>query len=95
MMLAALPERYSSAGEAEGALERAHIAVNGLPLPWPGGQGLRLGTPAVTTRGFGTAEIDTVAEWVADVLDEPSSAAVIGRVREGVRELCGRFPVYA
>ncbi|HEX5419833.1 MAG TPA: serine hydroxymethyltransferase, partial [Gammaproteobacteria bacterium] len=99
MMLVALPERFTSADAAEGALDRAHIAVNGMPLPAAAhsarGQGLRLGTPAVTTRGFGLDEIDALAAWVADVIDEPASETVSGRVRERVRELCGRFPVYA
>jgi glycine hydroxymethyltransferase len=57
-------------------------------------RGLRLGTPAVTTRGFGPDEIDVVADGVADVLADPESEACIGRVRERMRNLCAHFPVY-
>jgi glycine hydroxymethyltransferase len=98
MLLVALPDGHAGAAAAEAALERAHIAVNGVPLPAAGGRiapGLRLGTPAVTTRGFGAAEIERVADWVADVLDEPASEAGILRVRGAALELCARFPVYA
>ncbi len=57
--------------------------------------GLRLGTPAITTRGFGQAETATLAGWIADVLDDIGNEDTIDRVRGQVLELCGRFPVYA
>jgi glycine hydroxymethyltransferase len=100
MLLVALPPGGLDASAAEVALERAHIAVNGAELPF-GGNGagpvraLRLGTPAVTTRGFGLAEIDVVADAIAEVLAHPESAETLGRVRERMRNLCARFPVYA
>src|SRR5690606_7604220 len=80
----------------ETALERAHIAVNGVTLPGTDGlkPALRLGTPAVTTRGFGLAEIDAVADWLADVVERPESDEVAGRVRAEADELLARFPVY-
>src|SRR5690606_28477637 len=56
---------------------------------------LRVGTPAVTTRGFGPAEITAAADWLADVVERPQDAAVAARVRAGARELLARFPVYA
>jgi glycine hydroxymethyltransferase len=56
--------------------------------------GLRLGTPAATTRGFDEAEMRQVAGWIADILDAGGSAAAIERVRPQVMELCRRFPVY-
>jgi glycine hydroxymethyltransferase len=87
---------------AERALERAHIAVNRMAVPSdsPGAMahsatGLRAGTPAVTTRGFGDAEIRMLSGWVAVVLDAGEADAVVDRVRAGVRELTAEFPVYA
>jgi glycine hydroxymethyltransferase len=105
MLLMALPAGSIDAGAAEAVLERAHIAVNGADLPTAGAgsggasdvspaRGLRLGTPAVTTRGFGPEEIDVVADAIADVLADPESEACIGRARERMRDLCTRFPVY-
>jgi len=82
---------------AESRLERAGITVNhiGIPgsdaaVPW----GLRLGTPAITTRGMGPDEAARIAHWVADVLDQPDSPAVIDRVRRAAEALGGEFPVY-
>jgi glycine hydroxymethyltransferase len=49
----------------------------------------------VTTRGFGPAEIDLVAGWLADLLEAPASEATIAGVRAGVMNLCSRYPVYA
>ncbi|HEX6995550.1 MAG TPA: serine hydroxymethyltransferase [Gammaproteobacteria bacterium] len=96
MLLVAVEGARADAAELEAALERAHIAVNGVTLPGRDGlrPALRLGTPAVTTRGFGATEIETVADWLADVVDRPGSADVAARVREGARELLARFPVY-
>jgi glycine hydroxymethyltransferase len=56
--------------------------------------GLRVGTPAVTTRGFREAEVRQVANWMADVIDAAGSEASVQRVRGQVLELCRRFPVY-
>jgi glycine hydroxymethyltransferase len=57
--------------------------------------GLRIGTPAVTTRGFKEREVEQLSLWIADVLDERGAPAVIERVRGEVMALCRRFPVYA
>jgi glycine hydroxymethyltransferase len=57
--------------------------------------GIRLGSPALTTRGFGIAHSTTVANLVADVIEAPDDASVLTRVREEVRLLCQRFPVYS
>jgi glycine hydroxymethyltransferase len=54
----------------------------------------RIGTPAMTTRGFKELEAERVANMIADVLDAPSDEAVIARVRDEARALCQRFPVY-
>ena len=56
--------------------------------------GLRIGTPAATTRGFKEAEIRQVADWIADVLDAEGAEGTIERVRGEVVALCKRFPVY-
>jgi glycine hydroxymethyltransferase len=57
--------------------------------------GIRIGTPAVTTRGFGPAECQTLTGWICDMLDAPEDAAVLERVRNEVIQLCRKFPVYA
>jgi glycine hydroxymethyltransferase len=88
---------------AETALDAAGITVNKNTIPFDANppmvaSGIRIGTAAVTTRGFGAAEMDLVAAWISEVLvaaaaGEPD-AAVGGTVRARVRELCGRFPLY-
>ena len=84
---------------AEEALGRAHITVNKNAVPNDPQKpfvtsGLRLGTPAVTTRGYLEAECVELANWICDVLDKPDDEAVIARVRENVTRQCARFPVY-
>jgi glycine hydroxymethyltransferase len=64
------------------------------PRPPAIASGLRIGTPASTTRGFKEREVEQVADFVADVLDAGGADNVIERVRAQVLELCGRFPVY-
>ncbi len=86
--------------DADAALGRANITVNKNAVPNDPRSpfvtsGLRLGTPAITTRGFGQAETATLAGWIADVLDDIGNEDTIDRVRGQVLELCGRFPVYA
>jgi len=85
--------------DADAWLGRANITVNKNAVPNDPRSpfvtsGLRMGTPAVTTRGFGEAECRTLAGWIADVLDARGDAAAIERARGQVLELCGRFPVY-
>ena len=57
--------------------------------------GLRIGTPAITTRGFGEAEVGELAGWVADIVDNIDDEAVNKRVRDQVLDVCRRFPVYS
>ncbi|MDR2164471.1 MAG: serine hydroxymethyltransferase, partial [Zoogloeaceae bacterium] len=85
--------------DAEAALGRAHITVNKNAIPKDPEKpfvtsGIRIGTPAMTTRGFKELEVETVAHLIADVLDAPEDAAVCARVRKEVVALCGKFPVY-
>jgi len=95
MVLVDLGGRAPSAKAAEAALEHAHIAVSRIRLPHGPGDvatGLRLGTPAVTTRGFAAAEISLIVDSIADILDDESNAGA--RALEAVRDLCRLFPVY-
>ncbi|HEY4528800.1 MAG TPA: serine hydroxymethyltransferase [Luteimonas sp.] len=84
---------------AEEALGRAHITVNKNAVPNDPQKpfvtsGLRLGTPAVTTRGYTEADCIELAGWICDVLDNPGDEGVIERVREQVTAQCRRLPVY-
>ena len=84
---------------AEEALGRAHITVNKNSVPNDPQKpfvtsGLRIGTPAVTTRGYGEQDCVDLANWMCDVLDAPEDEAVIARVRENVTAQCRKFPVY-
>ena len=85
--------------DAETALGRAHITVNKNAIPNDPQKpfvtsGIRLGTPAMTTRGFTEIEAEQVADLIADVLDAPHDEAVLARVRGEVSTLCKKFPVY-
>lgn len=85
--------------EAEIALGKAHITVNKNGIPNDPQKpmvtsGIRIGTPAMTTRGFTEIEAEDVAHLVADVLDAPNDEAVLARVRKDVAALCKKFPVY-
>ena len=85
---------------ADAALGRAHITVNKNAVPNDPRSpfvtsGLRIGTPAVTTRGFKEAECKTLTHWMCDVLDDLENDNMIGSVRHKALELCRRFPVYA
>ena len=85
--------------EAEKALDRAAITVNKNAIPFDvnpplNPSGIRLGSPAVTTRGFREAEMREVGALIAKVLDDVSSETVIAAVRQRVAELTARFPLY-
>ena len=85
--------------DAEAALGRAHITVNKNAVPNDPQKpfvtsGLRIGTPAVTTRGYGEQDCVDLAGWLCDVLDAPQDEAVIARVRDAVAAQCARYPVY-
>ncbi len=85
---------------ADAALGRAYITVNKNSVPNDPRSpfvtsGLRLGTPAITRRGFKEEETTLLANWICDVLDDIENEETILAVREKVKEICARFPVYA
>ena len=99
MLLVDLRGTRVDATHAERALHAAHIAVNRASLPGDAGSeptkgdgGLRLGTPAVTTRGLAEPEIRTLSGWIADVLDAAGAEPVVARVRTEVLKMCARSP---
>jgi glycine hydroxymethyltransferase len=99
MFLLDLRAKHITGKAAEAALGEAHITVNKNAIPNDPEKpfvtsGIRIGSPAMTTRGFGKAEAVQVADLIADVLDAPADAANLARVREKVTALCRRLPVY-
>ena len=99
LMLIDLIGRETSGKDAEAALGKAHITVNKNAVPNDPRSpfvtsGLRIGTPAVTTRGYREPECVALAEWMCDVLDAPNDGKVIAGVRDNVVLQCRNFPVY-
>ncbi len=99
LMLVDLRPKKINGKAAQDALGRAHITVNKNMIPFDPekpalASGVRVGTPALTTRGMGTAEMKVVAGLIVDVLESPSDEAVAERVRGQVKELCRGFPLY-
>jgi len=100
LMLVSLIDKGITGKAADAALGRANITVNKNAVPNDPQSpfvtsGLRLGTPAITTRGFGGDEVRELSGWIADILDDLDNEATNARVRGQVLELCKRFPVYA
>lgn len=99
LFLVSLIKQDITGKDADAALGRAHITVNKNAVPNDPRSpfvtsGLRIGTPAITTRGFGESECRDLAGWICDILDNLDDEAVNSRVREQVSALCARFPVY-
>jgi glycine hydroxymethyltransferase len=99
LMLLDLRPKKITGKDAEAALGRAHITVNKNAIPNDPEKpmvtsGIRIGSPAMTTRGFGTNEARILSGLIADVLEKPSDEASLSRVRSQVAELCAAFPVY-
>jgi glycine hydroxymethyltransferase len=99
LFLMSLADRNITGKDADAALGRANITVNknavpNDPRPPMVTSGLRIGTPASTTRGFREREVEQVADFITEVLDAEGEAAVVARVRAAVLELTRRFPVY-
>jgi glycine hydroxymethyltransferase len=100
LFLVSLIKQDITGKDADAALGKAHITVNKNAVPNDPRSpfvtsGLRIGTPAATTRGFGESECRDLAGWMCDVLDNLEDPSVNDRVREQVSALCKRFPVYA
>ncbi|MDO4683404.1 MAG: serine hydroxymethyltransferase [Lautropia sp.] len=99
VMLVDLRSRGITGKDAEAALGKAHITVNKNAIPNDPEKpfvtsGIRVGSPAMTTRGFGVEEAALVGQLISDVLDRPDDEAHIAKVRERVEALTARFPVY-
>ncbi len=99
LMLVDLIAKGITGKAADAALGAAHITVNKNSVPNDPQSpfvtsGIRVGTPAITSRGFGTEEVREMTGWMCDVMDNMEDEAVIAEVRGKVAELCARFPVY-
>ena len=99
LMLVDMIGRDVSGKDAEAALGKAHITVNKNSVPNDPRSpfvtsGLRLGTPAITTRGYQEQDCVDLANWIADVLDAPADDAVLAKVRDAVTAQCKKYPVY-
>jgi glycine hydroxymethyltransferase len=100
LFLVDLIDKNITGKDADAALGRANVTVNKNAVPNDPRSpfvtsGLRIGSPAVTTRGFGESEVVQLANWIADVLGDLGNEAVITRVRNQVLDICRKFPVYA
>jgi len=85
--------------EVDAALGSAHITVNKITVPNDPQSpfitsGIRVGTPAATTRGFGESECSDIANWICDICDDIENESVVNDVKSKVEKLCARFPVY-
>jgi glycine hydroxymethyltransferase len=99
LFLVDLIDKNITGKEAEDVLEAAHITINKNAVPNdPQGpfitSGIRLGSPALTTRGLKEKEVCEVANWICEILANPKDAAVTEKIRKQVMALCQRFPVY-
>lgn len=100
LFLVDLVDKNLTGKEADAALGRANITVNKNSVPNDPKSpfvtsGIRVGTPAITRRGFKEAEAKELAGWMCDVLDSINAEAVIERIKGKVLDICARFPVYA
>jgi len=100
LFLVDLRPKQITGKDAETALGRAHITVNKNAIPNDPQKpavtsGIRIGSPAITTRGFRRPEAEELAELIAEVLENPHENAHLERVAGEVKALCARFPVYA
>ncbi len=99
LFLVSLIDKGITGKQAEEALGRANITVNKNTVPGDPRSpfvtsGIRIGTPAITTRGFGMVESQQVAHWICDILDDLENGTLIEQICREVGKLCQRFPVY-
>lgn len=100
LMLVDLIARGLTGKAVDAALGRAHITVNKNAVPNDPQSpfvtsGIRIGTPAVTTRGFTRTDCIQLADWICDIIDDLDNETVIERIRDDVTDICRRYPVYA
>jgi glycine hydroxymethyltransferase len=98
LMLVDLRNAHISGRDAETALHKAGITINKNLIPFDPEppmvtSGIRLGTPAVTTRGFGEAEIKTVGDAILKAVYHANDEAMLAEIRQNTADLCARFPV--
>lgn len=99
LILVDLSDREITGKVAENALDEAGITVNKNTVPNEKRSpfvtsGVRIGTPALTTRGMGTSEMKQIAKWIAQVLNNPEDLNLKNRIHEDVKQMCKRFPIY-
>jgi len=99
LMLVDLIAKGITGKATDAALGRAHITVNKNAVPNDPQSpfvtsGIRIGTPAVTTRGFTKPDCEILADWICDIVDDLDNETVISRVRDDVTEICRKYPVY-
>ncbi|MSQ89423.1 MAG: serine hydroxymethyltransferase, partial [Betaproteobacteria bacterium] len=99
MFLVDLRAKNITGKDAEDALGRAHLTVNKNAIPNDPQKpmvtsGIRIGSPAMTTRGFGQAQAETLSQLIADVLEDPNGDLTRERVIREIKAMCAKFPVY-
>lgn len=100
LILINLTSRGVTGKALETALDKAGITVNKNTVPFDTQSpfitsGVRIGTPAVTTRGFGSSEMEQIASWMDEVAKNVENDKVLSRIRAEVLDLCGKYPLYA
>jgi glycine hydroxymethyltransferase len=99
LMLVSLVDKGLTGKDVEAALGEAAITVNKNTVPDDPQSpfvtsGIRVGTPAISTRGFNEDDVRDLTGWMCDIMDDPADTDTIARVRDQVRDLCERHPVY-
>jgi glycine hydroxymethyltransferase len=99
VMLVDLRSKGITGKKAEAVLGQAHITCNKNAIPNDPEKpfvtsGIRIGTPAITTRGFGIKEVELIANWIADILESPDNSEMIADIKNKVNNLTSMFPVY-
>ena len=100
LFLVDLIDKDITGKDADAALGRAYITVNKNAVPNDPRSpfvtsGLRIGTPAGTTRGFKEKEMTQIADWISTILDNFGNESVIDDIREDVKKMCAKYPVYS
>lgn len=100
MFLVDLINKGITGKDADAAIGRSNITVNKNAVPNDPQSpfvtsGLRIGTPAITTRGFKEEEAELVANWISDILEDLQNERVVNKVKSEVKNICENFPVYS